>query len=97
MVGSHLMYEESIDGLENVYSLLAAVFGGKSAETSLSEWGLEPVPQPIQERNADMIRMRKAGRTYQEIGDMYGLSKHAVFKACKKHGVSSKQKRRVVL
>ena len=97
MVGTHLMYAESIDGQENIFALLAAILGGKSAETSLLEWGLEPVPQPIAERNADMIRMRKAGRTYQEIGDMYGLSKYAVFKACKKHGVSSKQKRRVVL
>lgn len=87
MVGSHLMYEESIDGLENVYALIAAVFGGKSAETSLSEWGLEPVPQPIQERNADMIRMRKAGRTYQEIGDMFGVTKHAVYRVCKRGGM----------
>lgn len=87
MVGSHLMYAESIDGLENVYSLLAAVFGGKSAETSLSEWGLEPVPQPIQERNADMIRMRKAGRTYQEIGDLFGVTKHAVYRVCKRGGM----------
>ena len=46
MVGSHLMYAERIDGLENVYSLIAAILGGKSAETSLTEWGLEPVPQP---------------------------------------------------
>ena len=87
MVGIHLMYEERIDTLENVYSLLAAILGGKSAETSLLEWGLEPVPQPIAERNADMIRMRKAGRTYQEIGDMYGLSKYAVYRVCKRGGM----------
>lgn len=87
MVGTHLMYAESIDGLENVYSLLAAVFGGKSAETSLSEWDLEPVPQPIQERNADIMRMRRAGRTYQEIGDMFGVTKHAVYRVCKRGGM----------
>ena len=87
MVGTHLMYEERIDTLENVYSLLAAILGGKSAETSLLEWGLEPVPQPIQERNADMIRMRKAGRTYQEIGDMFGVTKHAVYRVCTRGGM----------
>ena len=87
MVGSHLMYAESIDGLENVYSLLAAIFGGKSAETSLTEWGLEPVPQSIQDRNADIMRMRRQGMTYQQIGDAYGLTKHAVYRVCKRGGM----------
>jgi len=87
MVGSHLMYEEHIDGEMNVYSLMAAIFGGKSAETSLTEWGLEPVPQSIQDRNIDIMRMRRQGMTYQQIGDMYGVTKHAVYRVCKRGGM----------
>lgn len=87
MVGTHLMYAESIDGLENVYAFIAAVLGGKSAETSLIEWGLEPVPQSIQDRNADIMRMRRQGMTYQQIGDAYGLTKHAAYRVCKRGGM----------
>jgi len=81
------MYEEHIDGEMNVYSLMAAIFGGKSAETSLTEWGLEPVPQSIQDRNIDIMRMRRQGMTYQQIGDMYGVTKHAVYRVCKRGGM----------
>lgn len=87
MVGTHLMYAESIDGQENAFALLAAVLGGKSAETSLIEWGLEPVPQSIQDRNLDIMRMRRQGMTYQQIGDVYGLTKHAAYRVCKRGGM----------
>ena len=38
-----------------------------------------------QERRVQVIRLRKAGRTYDEIAEQTGLSRTGVFNICKRH------------
>ena len=40
-----------------------------------------------QMRRDDIIRRREAGETYQQIGDVYGISRERVRQLCKKYGV----------
>lgn len=40
------------------------------------------------ERRVQVIRLRKAGRTYEEIATLTGLSRTGVFNICKRHELS---------
>lgn len=40
------------------------------------------------ERRVQVIRLRKAGRTYDEIATLTGLSRTGVFDICKRHAAS---------
>jgi transposase len=42
-------------------------------------------PQARHERRVQVIRLRKAGRTYDEIAEQTGLSRTGVFNICKRH------------
>ena len=42
-------------------------------------------PEARHERRVQVIRLRKAGRTYDEIADQTGLSRTGVFDICKRH------------
>jgi transposase len=43
-------------------------------------------PEARHERRVQVVRLRKAGRTYDEIAQITGLSKTGVFNICKRHG-----------
>lgn len=43
-------------------------------------------PEARHERRVQVVRLRKAGRTYDEITQITGLSKTGVFNICKRHG-----------
>ena len=42
-------------------------------------------PEARHERRVQVIRLRKAGRTYDEIAEQTGLSRTGVFDICKRH------------
>jgi transposase len=42
-------------------------------------------PEARHERRVQVIRLRKAGRTYDEIAELTGLSRTGVFNICKRH------------
>lgn len=42
-------------------------------------------PDAQHERRVQVIRLRKAGRTYDEIAEQTGLSRTGVFNICKRH------------
>lgn len=43
-------------------------------------------PEARHERRVQVVRLRKGGRTYDEIAEITGLSKTGVFNICKRHG-----------
>ena len=43
-------------------------------------------PEARHERRVQVVRLRKAGRTYDEIAQITGLSKTGVFNISKRHG-----------
>jgi transposase len=47
---------------------------------------MRSLPRPARhERRVQVIRLRKAGRTYEQIAEQTGLSKTGVFNICKRH------------
>ncbi|WP_432736001.1 helix-turn-helix domain-containing protein [Ralstonia solanacearum] len=42
-------------------------------------------PEARHERRVQVIRLRRAGRTYEEIAELTGLSRTGVFDICKRH------------
>lgn len=91
MVGTHLMYSEQIDGLDNLCAFLTAVCRGLEPDTALEKYDLMP-KQTMAEvkavRNVEIIRLRKQGIYYKDIAKQVGCSKGAAFKVCKKAGVA---------
>ena len=43
------------------------------------------------ERRVQVIRLRKAGRTYEDIAALTGLSRTGVFDICKRHEAAGAQ------
>lgn len=99
MVGTHLMYKESIDGEINVMALLGAIYSDLPPDLVMAKLGLvdrpfsrlrgRPDDDPvIVARNEEIVRLRKAGLAYYEIGARIGIGKDAARKVCLKAGVA---------
>lgn len=99
MVGTHLMYEESIDGEMNIMALLGAIYSDLPPDLVMAKLGLLDRPfsrlrcrskdDPVMiARNEEIVRLRKSGLPYYEIGTRMGIGKDAARKVCLKAGVS---------
>ncbi|MDT8718298.1 helix-turn-helix domain-containing protein [Clostridium sp. 19966] len=65
---------------ENYYALLLSILKNYTPERSFKLLNGEKVDKEHRRKEAlDMVELKKAGYTYREIGDMFGVSKDVVY------------------